>query len=93
VIGWLSLLLKVAGGLLLIDLLILRGVVFLQNYLYYKRQGVPFITPVLPFFGNIFAVVHTIKENPKRDYVPFVPMLDDQYGIGKNPPDIVGAMM
>ena len=75
------------------DLLVLRGVVFLYNYLYYKRQGVPFLTPVLPFFGNFLSVVRVTKENPKRDYVPFGPLLDDQYGVGKNPPDIVGAMM
>jgi hypothetical protein len=43
--------------------------------------------------GNFLKVVQVIKETPKRDYVPFGPMLNDQYGSGQTPPEVVGFMM
>ncbi len=75
--GWVILALKLAGLLYLLELFVVRGFMFIKGYLHYKLQGIPFITPVLPFVGNFLKVVQVIKETPKRDYVPFGPMLND----------------
>jgi hypothetical protein len=34
-----------------------------------------------------------MSETPKKDYVPFGPMLEESFGKNVNPPDIVVSMM
>ena len=38
---------------------------------YYTKQGVPKIEPIVPFFGNLFAMVEAAKENSGTNEHPW----------------------
>jgi hypothetical protein len=73
--------------------LLLRLPMFIYNYWYYKRQGATFFKNLYPIIGNFFTVCRLMSETPKKDYVPFGPMLEESFGKNVNPPDIVVSMM
>jgi hypothetical protein len=79
--------------LIILETLLLRLPMFIYNYWYYKRQGVTFFKGLYPIYGNFFDVCRLMSESPKKDYVPFGPMLEESFGKGVTPPDIVVSMM
>jgi cytochrome P450 len=79
--------------LIILETLLLRMPMFIYKYWYYKRQGVTFFKGLYPIYGNFFTVCRLMSETPKKDYVPFGPMLEESFGEGETPPAIVVAMM
>ena len=79
--------------LIVLEMLLLRMPMFIYNYLYYKKQGVPFVSPMLPIIGNFLKVAQVMQTEPTPDFVPFMPILEENYGKGGDFPDVVCFMM
>jgi cytochrome P450 len=66
---------------------------FVYNYWYYKKQGVAFVGPMLPIIGNFFKVCQVMQTEPTPDFVPFMPILEENYGKGGDFPEVCCFMM
>lgn len=83
---------KAVGLLVIAEIIVVRVILFSYNYYFYHKQGVPFVKPMYPMIGNFLAVIQKMRASPKEDFVPFTPIIKENYG-NANPPAILGFMM
>ena len=85
--GWMFL--KGVFYFLVIDIIFLRALPQIYYLWYYKSQGVPFLKPMWPLFGNYPRLIQLYKDKTKQEYFSMSYAIWESFG--KNPPGILGA--
>ncbi|TNV80196.1 hypothetical protein FGO68_gene6044 [Halteria grandinella] len=84
--------LKTLGVLVLLEVILIRFIPFCLGYRHYSKQGLPFFQGVLPFVGNYLRLVRLMQEVPRQEFVPFGPMIKQDFG-SAHPPEVIVSMM